>query len=131
MARGYTIDIATYLRLLAEGDLAVAEGTLAAFRLSSAQWSRRLAHEQAASVLELHAQVATTLAPGSCTPADIAVGNVRARMHALQRRALYKLLDLQPAKVRAAHPPEVLAFPLPTGVYTRIGPRESLKSARA
>ena len=60
---GYLIDQSTYCRVLLHGDLATAPGTLAAFRVSSTQWSVALAREQARSVAEMHRQVAE-LAPG-------------------------------------------------------------------
>ena len=94
---GYLIDQATYCRVLLHGDLATAPGTLAAFRLSSTQWSRVLAREQARSAAELHRQVAE-LAPGLLSSRDIQVGNARARLRALQRRLVYLRLGrrLQP-----------------------------------
>jgi len=99
---GYLIDQATYCRVLLHGDLATAPGTLAAFRLSSTQWSLALAHEQAGSAAELHHQVAE-LAPGLLSSRDIYVGNARARVRALQRRLVYRCLGrrLQPPGQRA------------------------------
>ena len=52
------IDQATYCRVLLRGDLADAPGSLAAFRLSSTQWSVALAREQARSAAEMHRQIA-------------------------------------------------------------------------
>ena len=94
---GYLIDQSTYCRVLLHGDLAVAPGTLAAFRLSSTQWSVDLAREQARSAAELHRQVAE-LAPGLLSSRDIRVGNARARVRAFQRRLVYLYLGrrLQP-----------------------------------
>ena len=94
---GYLIDQSTYCRVLLHGDLATAPGTLAAFRLSSTQWSVALAREQARSAAELHRQVAE-LAPGLLSSRDIQVGNARARLRAFQRRLVYLYLGrrLQP-----------------------------------
>ena len=94
---GYLIDQSTYCRVLLHGDLAVATGTLAAFRLSSTQWSVALAREQARSAAGLHRQVAE-LAPGLLSSRDIRVGNARARVRAFQRRLVYLYLGrrLQP-----------------------------------
>jgi glycosyltransferase involved in cell wall biosynthesis len=88
---GYLIDQSTYCRVLLRGDLAVAPGTLAAFRVSSTQWSVALAREQARSVAEMHRQVAE-LAPGLLSPRDLRVGNARARLREFQRRLFYLYL---------------------------------------
>ena len=88
---GYLIDQSTYCRVLLRGDLATAPGTLAAFRLSSTQWSVALAREQARSADELHRQVAE-LAPGLLSSRDIRLGNARARVRAFQRRLVYRYL---------------------------------------
>ena len=88
---GYLIDQSTYCRVLLHGDLATAPGTLAAFRLSSTQWSVALAREQARSAAEMHRQVAE-LAPGLLSSRDLRVGNARARLRAFQRRLVYLYL---------------------------------------
>ena len=88
---GYLIDQSTYCRVLLRGDLATAPGTLAAFRISSTQWSVALAREQARSVAEMHRQVAE-LAPGLLSSRDLRVGNARARLRAFQRRLVYLYL---------------------------------------
>ena len=74
---GYLIDQATYCRVLLRGDLATAPGSLAAFRLSSTQWSVALAREQARSAAEMHRQIAE-LAPGLLSTRDVRLGNARA-----------------------------------------------------
>jgi glycosyltransferase involved in cell wall biosynthesis len=88
---GYLIDQSTYCRVLLHGDLAVASGTLAAFRVSSTQWSVALVREQARSAAAMHRQVAE-LAPGLLSPRDLRVGNARARLRAVQRRLVYLYL---------------------------------------
>jgi glycosyltransferase involved in cell wall biosynthesis len=88
---GYLIDHSTYCRVLLHGDLATAPGTLAAFRLSSSQWSVALAGEQARSVAEMHRQVAE-LTPGLLSSRDLRIGNTRARLRAFQRRLVYRYL---------------------------------------
>jgi len=88
---GYLTDQSTYCRVLLYGDLAIAPGTLAAFRISSTQWSVSLASEQARSVAEMHRQVAE-LAPGLLSSRDLRVGNARARLRAFQRRLVYLYL---------------------------------------
>jgi glycosyltransferase involved in cell wall biosynthesis len=88
---GYLIDQSTYCRVLLRGDLAVAPGTLAAFRVSSTQLSVALAREQARSVADMHRQVAE-LAPGLLSPRDLRIGNARAWLRAFQRRLVYLYL---------------------------------------
>lgn len=87
---GFMIDHATYCRVLLRGDLAVAPGSLAAFRLSSTQLSVSLAADQARSAVELHRQVAELL-PG-ITAREVRLGNARARLRAFQRRLVYRYL---------------------------------------
>ena len=99
---GYLIDQSTYCRVLLHGDLATAPGTLAAFRISSTQWSVALAREQARSAAEMHRQVAE-LAPGLLSSRDLRVGNARARLRAFQRRLVYLYLGrrMRPPRARA------------------------------
>jgi glycosyltransferase involved in cell wall biosynthesis len=88
---GYMIDQATYCRVLLRGALATAPGSLAAFRISSTQWSVALAREQAESAAEMHRQIAA-LVPGLLTTREVRTGNARAALRALQRRLLYVYL---------------------------------------
>jgi glycosyltransferase involved in cell wall biosynthesis len=88
---GFMIDQATYCRVLLRGDLATAAGSLAAFRLSSTQWSVALAREQATSAAEMHRQIAALL-PGLLSPWEIRYGNARATLRAFQRRLVYLYL---------------------------------------
>ncbi len=96
---GFMIDQATYCRVLLLGDLATAPGSLAAFRLSSTQWSVELTREQARSAAQMHHEIAR-LAPGLLSRRDVTVGNAMARARALQRRLAYRLLG------RRMTPPE-------------------------
>jgi glycosyltransferase involved in cell wall biosynthesis len=88
---GFMIDQATYCRVLLRGDLATAPGSLAAFRLSSTQWSVSLARQQARSAAEMHRQIAR-LAPGMLSPREVRTGNARAMVRELQRRLVYAYL---------------------------------------
>lgn len=88
---GFMIDQATYCRVLLRGDLATTTGSLAAFRISSTQWSVVLARQQARSAAEMHRQIAE-LVPGLLSPRQVRVGNARARVRAFQRRLLYLYL---------------------------------------
>ena len=88
---GFMIDQATYCRVLLRGDLVTTPGSLAAFRISAAQWSVALAREQARSAAEMHRQVAG-LMPGLLTPREVRLGNARATLRAFQRRLVYLYL---------------------------------------
>jgi glycosyltransferase involved in cell wall biosynthesis len=88
---GFMIDQATYCRVLMRGDLATAPGSLAAFRISSTQWSVALARQQAQSAAEMHRQIAE-LVPGLLSARDVRVGNARATLRAFQRRLVYLYL---------------------------------------
>ena len=88
---GFMIDQATYCRVLLRGDLATAPGSLAAFRISSTQWSVSLAREQARSAAEMHRQIAEQV-PGLLSDRDVRLGNARATLRAFQRRLVYLYL---------------------------------------
>ncbi len=88
---GFVIDQATYCRILLRGDLVTTEGSLAAFRISTTQWSVSLARQQARSAAEMHRQIAEML-PGLLTPRDVRLGNARAALRAFQRRLVYLYL---------------------------------------
>ena len=88
---GFMIDQATYCRVLLRGDLATAPGSLAAFRLSSTQWSVALARDQARSAAEMHRQIAE-LVPGLLSTSDVRLGNARAMLREVQRRLVYAFL---------------------------------------
>lgn len=90
--RGYLIDEATYVRCLLRGDAVALPRTLAAFRISGAQWSVALARRQSEQAVEFHRELAEDH-PGLLSRADLAVGNARARALAVARRLVY--LSLQ------------------------------------
>ena len=85
---GYYIDAATYARVLAHGDLVALPRTLAAFRVNAGQWSVRLVGQQAQQAATFHAAVAAR-EPGLLSRLDVAVGDARAVLLALARRAVY------------------------------------------
>ncbi len=102
---GFVIDQATYCRVLLRGDLVTAPGALAAFRISSTQWSVSLAREQARSAAEMHRQVAA-LVPGLLSAGEVRRGNVRATLRAFQRRLVYlylgrRMTPVGPGQVRS------------------------------
>jgi glycosyltransferase involved in cell wall biosynthesis len=87
----YMIDQGTYSRVLLHGDLVVAPGPVAAFRLSSTQLSVQLVREQADSAALMHRQLAA-LAPGILSARDVLRGNTLARLRSYQRRLVYQYL---------------------------------------
>jgi glycosyltransferase involved in cell wall biosynthesis len=84
----YLIDQCTYMRLLELGDLVAVDETLAAFRVSNAQWSVRLAAQQAAQARGAHRDVRSRL-PHAVDRRDEWIGNVRALRTAWARRLAY------------------------------------------
>jgi glycosyltransferase involved in cell wall biosynthesis len=84
----YLIDQATYINVLAHGDLVALDETLASFRLSDTQWSVALAASQARQAVAVHRDVARRL-PDAVSSWDVRLGNARARLMAVARRAAY------------------------------------------
>lgn len=87
-AQPYLIDQATYMHVLRHGDLLAVPGTLASFRLSDTQWSVALAASQARQAAAVH-RAYGDLYPTEVTRSDVRVGNARARVMSLARRAAY------------------------------------------
>jgi hypothetical protein len=84
----YVIDQATYVNVLLHGDFLGIDEPLAAFRLSSSQWSLHLAHKQSDQVIGLHHRLAGEV-PGLLSRTDLWRGDIRARGTALARRLAY------------------------------------------
>jgi glycosyltransferase involved in cell wall biosynthesis len=84
----YVIDEATYVNVLLHGDFLGIDQALAAFRLSSTQWSVRLAREQSAQVIGFHHRLAEEV-PGLLTRTDLLRGDAKARGLAFVRRLAY------------------------------------------
>ena len=84
----YVIDLATYVNVLLRGDFLGIDAALAAFRLSSSQWSVHLAREQSRQVIGFHHRLARD-APGLLSGTDLFRGDARARAMAYARRLAY------------------------------------------
>jgi len=84
----YVIDEATYVSVLLRGDFLGIDQALAAFRLSSSQWSVHLARDQSTQVVGFHHRLADA-APGLLTRTDLFRGDSRARAMAYARRLAY------------------------------------------
>lgn len=87
----YLIDEATYVRVLLEGDFVAIDESLAAFRVSSSQWSVRLVNAQAKQTIGFHDWLAQEH-PAVVRPADRWYGNLRARAMARARQLTYAYL---------------------------------------
>jgi len=84
----FVIDEATYVKVLLDGDFFGIDKALAAFRLSSSQWSVHLARAQSRQVIGFHHQLADE-APGLLSRADLWRGDAMARAMAYVRRLAY------------------------------------------
>jgi glycosyltransferase involved in cell wall biosynthesis len=84
----YVIDEATYVKVLLDGDFLGIDQALAAFRLSSSQWSVHLARQQSSQVIGFHHELAEE-APGLLSRADLWRGDATARAMAYVRRLAY------------------------------------------
>jgi len=84
----YVIDEATYVNVLLRGDFLGIGRPLAAFRLSSSQWSVHLAREQSRQVIGFHHRLADD-ASGLLTRTDLFRGDARAWGMAYARRLAY------------------------------------------
>jgi glycosyltransferase involved in cell wall biosynthesis len=84
----YVIDESTYVRVLLSGDFFGIDKALAAFRLSSSQWSVHLAREQSSQVIGFHHQLARE-APGLLSRTELWRGDAMARAMAYIRRLAY------------------------------------------
>jgi glycosyltransferase involved in cell wall biosynthesis len=84
----YVIDEATYVNVLLRGDFLGMGAALAAFRLSSSQWSVHLAREQSRQVIGFHHRLADET-PGLLSRTDLLRGDAMARGMAYVRRLAY------------------------------------------
>lgn len=84
----YLIDQYTYMRVLEHGDLIAINDVQAAFRVSSTQWSVRLAAEQGAQARGVHRHFRKDL-PAVVSAWDERLGTLRAYRTAWVRRTAY------------------------------------------
>lgn len=88
----YVIDQHTYSKMLMHGSFVGLQESLAAFRMSNAQWSLALAAQQYRQVVGFHRHLALQ-APGVLTLADRLEGGLRAKALAFARRFAYRALS--------------------------------------
>jgi glycosyltransferase involved in cell wall biosynthesis len=84
----FVIDEATYAKVLLRGDFFAIDIALAAFRLSSSQWSVHLARQQSDQVIDFHRRLAND-EPGLLSGTDLLRGEVMSRGMAYARRLAY------------------------------------------
>jgi glycosyltransferase involved in cell wall biosynthesis len=84
----FLIDQVTYMKALRYGDLLAQDTVAAAFRVSSTQWSVRLAREQAGQAHAAHRYFRQTV-PSAVSRGDELIGNARATGTAWLRRLAY------------------------------------------
>lgn len=82
----YLIDQASYARVLLLGPMVGLGDTHAGFRVSAGQWSVALARDQAKQAAQFHQEL---VRQGIVSTVDARVGDVRAWLTALVRRAVY------------------------------------------
>lgn len=87
----YLIDQATYCAVLLHGNLVAVPRSLAAFRVSDAQWSVQLAGAQAQQAIGFSREFAAAN-PGLLRAHHLLIGNTKARVNAVARRAVYRWL---------------------------------------
>jgi len=87
----YLIDEATYVAVLQHGDFVGIREPLAKFRVNGGQWSVRLAKHQSSQAIRFH-NLLKADRPGLLSAFDVALGNARAHINSLGRRALYMFL---------------------------------------
>ncbi|MFB2581109.1 glycosyltransferase family 2 protein [Herbiconiux sp. P15] len=86
----YLIDQTGYTKVLLRGDYLPVDETLGAFRVNDAQWSVALMNDQATQAKAYHAWCREQ-APDTISAADVRLGDRRAELMALARRAYYTL----------------------------------------
>lgn len=84
----YLIDQATYTRILLHGDMVALPKVLASFRISSSQWSVRLARQQAEQALAFHAALRAN-DKALLSRLDLLTGNAKAIAISYARRLAY------------------------------------------
>lgn len=84
----YLIDQTGYTKVLMRGDYLPVDGVFAAFRVNDAQWSVALVNDQASQAKAYHAWC-RSLAPDRISASDVRLGDRRAELMALARRAYY------------------------------------------
>ncbi|MTD14110.1 glycosyltransferase [Nakamurella sp. YIM 132087] len=84
----YLIDQATCARVALRGSMVAVRRSLAGFRISAQQWSVALAATQAEHAAAFHHRIAAEN-PGLLTRGDVLLGDARAWLMAVKRRAAY------------------------------------------
>lgn len=97
----YLIDAASYVRVMMQGDFVAVNEPLAAFRVSSSQWSVRLVKDQARQTIDFFRDLRDRH-PEAISGADLFLGSVRARIMARIRQLSYLYLGRRMSKAGPA-----------------------------
>lgn len=84
----YLIDMTSYSNALLDGDLVALERTVGGFRVNAGQWSVALAGQQAGQAKAYNRWFQAKI-PDTIGALDVWLGNRRAELTAIQRRAFY------------------------------------------
>lgn len=84
----FLLDQATCSRVLMHGPMVALRRPLAGFRISASQWSVSLSREQSEHARAFHRRISDEY-EGLLTRADVRIGDARATLMALKRRAAY------------------------------------------
>ncbi len=84
----FLLDQATCSRVLMQGPMVAVRRPLAGFRISSTQWSVALSREQSEHARAFHRRISDEY-HGLLSKSDIRIGDARATLMALKRRATY------------------------------------------
>lgn len=89
----YLLDQATYTKILQNSKMYALNKSLATFRVSTNQWSFRLARVQASQVAKFHKKLSGEF-PGLLSKRDVFIGNLNAIINQLKRQVLYLALKI-------------------------------------
>ncbi len=110
----YLIDQATFSRVALQGSMFALRHSLAGFRVSAEQWSVKLANTQAKHAARFHHIVADEN-PGLLSATDLRIGDARAAIMALIRRATYVYLRQRARVNEGVLPGRRNSHPTPLG----------------
>jgi glycosyltransferase involved in cell wall biosynthesis len=91
----YLLDEATYVNVLLHGDLVAIREPMASFRISTTQWSVRLAKLQSEHAVGFH-RALREREPELLSGTDVVIGDLKAWCTAYGRRLIYVWLDRRP-----------------------------------
>ena len=97
----YLIDVASYVRVMLQGDVVALDESLASFRVSESQWSVRLVRDQASQTIGFNRSLRAER-PDVVRRVDLSLGDLRARLMARVRQASYLYLGRRMSRTSTA-----------------------------